>query len=188
VNDQDNDPAVDGAADLLDVTRHLADRVWRSEIPVADRAALAADIERLLHRLEPIFEAAPVSTPIGGRLPGRGHPLLPPLERARGQGRHFGTVEFTSAHAGAGEAVHGGHIALLFDEVLGAVAAEAVMSRTASIEVSYRSLTPMYTRLAVEAWVGEIEGRKIHVEGRLLDGERLCAEARGLFIQVGDWT
>ncbi len=61
------------------------------------------------------------------------------------------------------------------------------MSRTASIKVDYRSLTPMHAPLAVEGWVDRVEGRKIHVRARLLDGDRVCADAEGLFIAVGGW-
>ena len=177
-----------GAAALLDVTRDLADRVWRSEISTADRTVLAAELAALAHRFEPLAESAPVRTRIGAQLPGRGHPLLPPMVRAAGDGHVLGTVSFTSAHAGAGTAVHGGYLALLFDEVLGGVAAEAFQSRTASISVNYRSLTPMDTQLTVEGWVERVEGRKVHVEGRLLDGDRVCADAQALFIQVGNWA
>lgn len=185
--DETADEDLTGAAALLDVTRDLADRVWRSEIASAEREAIAAEIAALAHRLEPLVETAPVRTRIGGRLPGRGHPLLPPLIRAAGDERELGTVSFTSAHAGAGTAVHGGYIALLFDEVLGGVAVGAFVSRTASITVNFRSLTPMDTPLVVEGWVDRVEGRKVHVEGRLLDGDRVCADAQALFIQVGDW-
>jgi acyl-coenzyme A thioesterase PaaI-like protein len=184
-----DDPADDltGAAALLDVTRDLADRVWRSKISSADRHALAVEIGALAHRLEPLVETAPVNTSIGGRLPGRGHPLLPPLIRGEREGRALGTVSFTTAHAGAGTAVHGGYLALLFDEVLGSVAVSAFDSRTASITVNYRNLTPMNTPLAVEGWVDRVDGRKVHVEGRLLDGDRVCADAQALFIKVAGW-
>ena len=85
-------------------------------------------------------------------------------------GRTIGTVTYTDAHAGAGEAVHGGQVMLLFDEMLGGVAGSVTASRTASLTVNYRSLTPMGVELRVEGWVDRVEGRKIYVRGRLLDG------------------
>ena len=102
--------------------------------------------------------------------------------------RITGSVTFTTAHAGAGDAVHGGQVTLLFDEVLGGVAASVAQSRTAWLHVDYRSLTPVGAALGIEAWVDRVDGRKVHVRGRLLDGERVCADAEALFIGVADWA
>jgi acyl-coenzyme A thioesterase PaaI-like protein len=182
------DESESGARELLDATRELADRVWRSHASPGVRADVARGVRALSERLGPFEPGAPVRTPIGGVLPGRGHPLLPPLVHAGDGGRVIGTVTYTDAHAGAGDAVHGGQVTLLFDEVLGAVAGTAAPSRTASLTVHYRSLTPMGAPLTVEGWVDRVDGRKIFVQGRLLDGERVCAEAEGLFVAVDDWT
>jgi acyl-coenzyme A thioesterase PaaI-like protein len=176
------------ALDLLDATRHLADCVWRSLAPPAVRARVAAEVTKLAQQLGPFEESAPVRTEIGGTLPGRGHPLLPPVVRRADPGRTIGTVTFTAAHAGAGDAVHGGHVTLLFDEVLGGVAGTAAASRTASLTVDYRSLTPVGVELTVEGWVERVDGRKIHVRGRLLEGDRVCADAVALFVAVDDWS
>ena len=182
------DGADSQARELLDATRHLADCVWRSHAPPEVRGEVADELARLAERLGPFEEEAPVRTEIGGPLPGRGHPLLPPVVRCADPGRVIGTVTYTSVHAGAGEAVHGGQVMLLFDEVLGGVAGAEAASRTASLTVDYRSLTPMGTELTVEGWVDRVDGRKINVSGRLLDGDRVCAEAHGLFVAVADWT
>jgi len=173
---------------LLDATRRLADGVWRSHAPSAVRAEVAAELQRLTERLAPFEPDAPVTTELGGPLPGRGHPLLPPLVRRSGDGHTLGTVVFDDGHAGAGQAVHGGQVTLLFDEVLGSVAATAAPSRTARLTVQYRNLTPVGAELTVEGWVERVDGRKISVRGRLLDGERVCAEAEALFVEVRDWT
>jgi acyl-coenzyme A thioesterase PaaI-like protein len=177
------------ALELLDATRYLADRVWRSLAPAEVRVAIAAEVTKLAERLGPFEETAPVRTEIGGLLPGRGHPLLPPvIRREADDARTMGTVTFTNAHAGAGDAVHGGHVTLLFDEILGGVAGSAAASRTASLTVNYRSLTPLAVELTVEGWVDRVEGRKIYVRGRLLEGVRVCAEAEALFVAVEDWS
>jgi acyl-CoA thioesterase FadM len=42
--------------------------------------------------------------------------------------------------------------------------------------------------LVIEGWVERVDGRKISVRGRLLDGERVCAEAEALFVAVQDWS
>jgi acyl-coenzyme A thioesterase PaaI-like protein len=161
--------------------------VWRSFAPSEVRSAVAADVARIATRLGPFEAQAPVRTPIGGALPGRGHPLLPPMVHRRDGDRWRGTVRYTAAHAGAGEAVHGGQVTLLFDEVLGAVAGSVRLCRTASLTVNYRSLTPVGIELTFEGWVDRVEGRKIHVAGSLRDGDRVCAEAVALFLGVEDW-
>lgn len=183
--DVDPDPR---ALELLDATRRLADRVWRSLASSEVRGEVAAELAGLADRLAPFEEVAPVRTPMGATLPGRGHPLLPPSRIDDGAERRTGTVTYTVAHAGAGHAVHGGQVSLLFDELLGGVAALVRPSRTASLTVNYRSLTPVGTELTVEGWVDRVEGRKIHVAGSLRDGDRVCAEAVGLFIAVDDWS
>jgi acyl-coenzyme A thioesterase PaaI-like protein len=183
-----NEADQSGARELLDATRELADRVWRSHASPKVRAEVARAIRLLSARLGPFEEGAPIRTPIGGALPGRGHPLLPPMVHGGDGDRVLGTVNYTDAHAGAGEAVHGGQVTLLFDEVLGAVAGTAAPSRTASLTVHYRSLTPMGVPLTVEGWIDRVDGRKISVRGRLLDGDRVCAEAEALFVAVDDWT
>jgi acyl-coenzyme A thioesterase PaaI-like protein len=191
VNDTERsgvNPADSGALELLDATRHLADRVWRSLAPPQVRAEVAAEIERLAERLAPFEETAPVRTTAGGTLPGRGHPLLPPHTHSLGNQPTLGTVTYTSAHAGAGEAVHGGYVTLLFDEVLGGVAGSVAPSRTASLLVNYRNLTPIGVELTIAGWVDHVEGRKIYVVGRLLDGARVCADAEALFVAVDDWS
>jgi acyl-coenzyme A thioesterase PaaI-like protein len=176
------------ARELLDATRYLADRVWRSLAPPEVRREVATELAALADRLGPFEEGAPVRTEAGGVLPGRGHPLLPPMVRNADGGRTIGTVTYTDAHAGAGDAVHGGQVTLLFDEMLGAVAGTAAWSRTASLTVDYLSLTPIGVELTVEGWVDRVDGRKIYVRGRLLDGDRVCAEATGLFVAVDDWS
>jgi acyl-coenzyme A thioesterase PaaI-like protein len=172
---------------LLDATRHLADCVWRSHAGPEVRREVAAVVRALAERLAPFEALAPVGTEYGRPLPGRGHPLLPPMLLGPRGERITGSVTFTPAHAGAGDAVHGGHVTLLFDEVLGGVAASVAQSRTAWLHIDYRSLTPVGADLTIEAWVDQVDGRKVHVRGRLLDGARVCADAEALFIGVADW-
>jgi acyl-coenzyme A thioesterase PaaI-like protein len=182
---QAQDPS---ARELLDAARHLADRVWRSHASPEVRAEVARELRQLAERLGPFESVAPVQTRLGGPLPGRGHPLLPPVVRRRTDTGVVGVVTFTDAHLGAGQAVHGGQVGLLFDEVLGGVAATAAVSRTVSITVHFRSLTPIGIELTIEGWVERVDGRKVFVGGRLLDGERICAEAEGIFVAVRDWS
>lgn len=118
-------------------------------------------------------------------LPSRGNLTLPPYEvdSADATGVHARIV-FRPFHLGGNAAAHGGHIALGFDDLLGMAAAlsSGSVTRTASLTVDYRAITPLDRDLKLHAWTERQEGRKVYVRATLHDGERLCAEAHGLFI------
>ena len=50
--------------------------------------------------------------------------------------------------------------------------------------MDYRKIVPIEKELQVEAGIDRVEGRKIFVAGRLLDGEAVLAEADALFVQA----
>ncbi|WP_327115309.1 PaaI family thioesterase [Nocardia sp. NBC_01730] len=127
------------------------------------------------------------STPTWTRfdLPARGNITLPPffIDHADQDGVDA-RITFRTFHLGGNNAAHGGHVAIGFDDLLGMTAAvhTGAVTRTASLTVDYRAITPLNTELKVRAWVERREGRKVYVRATLHDGERLCAEANGLFI------
>jgi len=96
-----------------------------------------------------------------------------------------GRATITSAYEGPPGCVHGGVIAALFDELLGvANITSGVGAMTGTLTIKYRSPTPLYTPLDFAARTTEIDGRKVYTRGTIHAGERLCAEAEGIFIQV----
>jgi acyl-coenzyme A thioesterase PaaI-like protein len=100
-------------------------------------------------------------------------------------GRVHGRVVFGSAYEGPPGCLHGGYVAAAFDEVLGfAQSLTGNPGMTGRLVVHYRSPTPLHTELAFEAWVERVDGRKILTGSTLHAGERLCAEAEGLFISI----
>lgn len=114
---------------------------------------------------------------------GLANPLSPPLVLTYEGDRIVADVTFGSAYEGPPGCVHGGYVAAAFDEVLGAAQSlSGTQGMTASLKVDYRSPTPLRTGLRIEAWVDRRQDRKIWVTGTLHAGERLCAEAEGLFI------
>ncbi|MFI6867878.1 PaaI family thioesterase [Nocardia sp. NPDC050406] len=172
--------------ELIEQVRGLMDRV-RLSAPTDD---VALDAIALLKELNGKLDEAVVdewSAPTWRRhdLPSRGNITLPPfwVDRASPEGVHA-RITFRTFHLGGNGAAHGGHIALGFDDLLGMTAAVYAkqVTRTASLTVDYRSITPLNTELQVHAWVERQEGRKVYVRATLKDGERLCAEAHGLFI------
>ncbi|MEV4123662.1 PaaI family thioesterase [Nocardia sp. NPDC049707] len=162
-----------------------------------DRARLACPTDELaletigiLKQLNDKLDAAIVdewSAPTWTRvdLPSRGNITLPPfiIDQASRDGVDA-RITFRTFHLGGNNAAHGGHVALGFDDLLGMAAARHTgeVTRTASLTIDYRSITPLDTELQVRAWVERQEGRKVYVRATLHDGDRLCAEAQGLFI------
>lgn len=96
------------------------------------------------------------------------------------------TVRFGRFHVGENVVVHGGAVALLFDEFLGSFTGRAGMApcRTAFLHTDYRSATPVGRELTFHARVDRVEGRKRFASATLCDGERLCAEADGLRVEL----
>lgn len=162
-----------------------------------DRARLACPTDELaletigiLKQLNDKLDAAIVdewSAPSWTRsdLPSRGNVTLPPfiIDRA-GRDGVDARITFRTFHLGGNKAAHGGQVAVGFDDLLGMAAAMQAgeVTRTASLTVDYRAITPLDTELQVHAWAERQEGRKVYVRATLHDGDRLCAEAQGLFI------
>jgi acyl-CoA thioesterase FadM len=176
-------------AELLDATRAFLDAACAADAPAEVSADVATALGTLTARLAP-HAADALSAPAGNRsdLPGEGHPMLPPVvltdwspDTVRGQ------VTFRRAHDASGHAVHGGMLPLVYDDVLGRLAArQAPMLRTAYLTVEYKAVTPIGQPVAVEARIEEIEGRKVFLSGRMhLDGTTLTT-ARALFVVLRD--
>ena len=49
---------------------------------------------------------------------------------------------------------------------------------------NYRKIVPIEKELQVDARIDRIEGRKIFVAGRLLDGEAVLSDAEALFVKL----
>jgi acyl-coenzyme A thioesterase PaaI-like protein len=112
------------------------------------------------------------------------NPLAPPLHLHMDGSAVTGTVVFGDAYEGPPGCVHGGFVAATFDEVLGfAQTLTGTGGMTGRLEVSYRSPTPLHRPLTLRGWIDRVDGRKVLTLGTIHDGDRLCAESSGLFIQ-----
>ena len=82
--------------------------------------------------------------------------------------------------------VHGGAIAAVLDEAMGAVCwmnAHPVVG--ARITINYLHLTPLGFAGRVESWIERIDRRKIFIKSRLSDEEgKVHAEGDALFIEL----
>jgi hypothetical protein len=91
---------------------------------------------------------------------------------------------FGAPYEGPPGHVHGGMIALAFDEVLGiANIAAGHPGMTARLTIHYRKPTPLFHELRFRAVVDRVEGRRIISRAELWDGETLTAQADGLFVR-----
>lgn len=167
--------------------RELLDLVTASRLDPSQ----ATEITTRLREVNAILRGAQAGEPerVWGRVDaaGRAQALVPPVVDGTYVGDSFsGSVRFGTFHVGENSVVHGGAICLLFDDVLGALALEADLdpSRTAYLTVNFRSVAPVDETLTVTATVDRIEGRKQFIRGSLWAGERLCAEAEGLWVAL----
>jgi len=114
-------------------------------------------------------------------------PLAPPLRIRWESPRIVGEVTFGPAYEGPPGCVHGGFIAAAFDHVFSVMNLMlGTPGPTASLALQYRRPTPLRVPLRVEGWQDRVEGRRIHVRGRLLVGDQVTAEADAVFVVVRD--
>ncbi|MBM3671690.1 MAG: PaaI family thioesterase [Actinobacteria bacterium] len=96
------------------------------------------------------------------------------------------TGRFTACHEGPPGYVHGGWVALAFDEALGITnVATGHPGMTARLTIRYRKPTPLGVDLVIESHIDKIEGRRVQTVGRMLHGETVTAEAEGVFVNIG---
>jgi len=96
-----------------------------------------------------------------------------------------GEVRFDRRHEGAPGFVHGGAISTVLDDTFGGLLVILqVPAVTANLEIGFRSPGFLDRPLTIEAWAESVEGRKLHLAGRMLDESNVIAEAKALFIEV----
>jgi acyl-coenzyme A thioesterase PaaI-like protein len=183
-----------------DALRQIIHRLHATRAEAEELSEVADELEKLARRLGDTLTAGSLyegfgESPLAGPDPhaffdhspmlGRANPLAPPIELLAGDQVMYGRVTFGSAYEGPPGCVHGGYIAAAFDEVLGATQSFGGRpGMTGRLTIHYRSPTPLRTELRFEGRVVEVSGRKTLTHGTLHAGDRLCAEAEGLFISI----
>ncbi|MCU1401481.1 MAG: hypothetical protein JWN62_4590 [Acidimicrobiales bacterium] len=186
-------------ADLADATRTIIDELMRSTADDAEfvqAAGLVVQAAQLLREqahgrsYEGVAEASLSDgaskfidfSPFIGVL----NPLAPPLSVRFDEDRTvIGTCTYGAAYEGPPGCLHGGFIAAAFDEILGfAQAYSGRPGMTGNLNISYRSPTPLFREVTFVGRLDRVEGRKIFASATLSDGDRLCAQAEGLFISM----
>lgn len=108
-----------------------------------------------------------------------------PVPETEGLEEYEAYVSFDERHQGGPGLVHGGLVAAALDEACGLLATwYRFPTVTARIFVRYRRPTPINTELLLQAELEWARGRRIHVRGRLSDGDENLAEARAAFLHV----
>jgi acyl-coenzyme A thioesterase PaaI-like protein len=159
------------ATDMAEAAaRHLGRVPRRDDAPRGVRARREHDHRDYLPR-----------SPLVGEV----SPLAPPIEWTLVEGRIVGHGTYHAAYEGPPGYVHGGWVALTFDEILGmANIASGHPAMTGTLKVRYLRPTPLHRRVDLESWTERAEGRRIVAKGRMtVDGE-LTAEAEGLFVTI----
>lgn len=108
--------------------------------------------------------------------------------RRESDGHLVGRAWFGVETEGPPGHVHGGAVAAVLDEALGAVAwlsgYKVVIARLAT---DFRHLVPLGTDAVIDAWLHRVEGRKIFTHGRLTDESgRVLAEGHAICVLLTD--
>jgi acyl-coenzyme A thioesterase PaaI-like protein len=116
---------------------------------------------------------------------GFANPVAPPVVVEAVNGELHGSAWFDYQYEGPPTCVHGGVIAMVFDEMLGAAnILSGNPGMTGTLTIRYRKPTPLLLPLHLEARFVRREGRKIFTTGTIHHGDVLTAEAEGIFIEL----
>ncbi len=198
-----------GARELAGQLRDIAEALVTNDPAVDDlevASQLAAELRSYLdgpsrvrwHETDPAMgDDAPIehrnawadASPFVGVI----HPCAPPMRVRRldeagpdGQPALEGRVRVGPAYEGPPGGVHGGIVAGLLDELLGATPSGllGVPAVTGTLQLRYVAPTPIDRDLRLTAWIDGHRGRRIVARGACHVGDRLTARAEGLFVQV----
>ena len=182
---------------LAEAIRHLVDATLTIEDATEEQLGTAADMTETVARhlgREPRAadrgvrrrsEFGPSDYLGRSTLVGSVSPLPPPMEWSVVDGAIHMYGEYHAAYEGPPGYVHGGWIALTFDEVLGMANMESGHpGMTGRLTVRYLKPTPLHRRVEIRAATGRVEGRRIVAHAEMhVDGVK-TAEAEGLFVTI----
>ncbi|HEY3669735.1 MAG TPA: PaaI family thioesterase [Acidimicrobiia bacterium] len=111
--------------------------------------------------------------------------IAPPVVFTFDGERMSGHGTLPAPYTGPPGTVHGGVVAMVLDELLGAVnACLGLGAYTGTLTIRYERPTPIGAELTFDAWVDRTEGRKVFTVGTISAGGDVTARADGVFIRV----
>jgi acyl-coenzyme A thioesterase PaaI-like protein len=157
-------------------------------------AAHAGDVDRLHGATGPFVPSAMHRKPAGEKLAwhfsfspvvGLLNPQSPPIEMTFDGERIHGRAVVDARFGGPPYTVHGGVVALIFDELLGNTNyCLGVGAMTGTLQVRYQRPTPLDRELELTAWLDRVEGRKVFTRGTISVDGQVTASAEAIFLQV----
>ena len=111
--------------------------------------------------------------------------VAPPVVFTFDGERMSGHGTLAAPYTGPPGTVHGGVVAMVLDELLGAVnACLGLGAYTGTLTIRYERPTPIGAELTFDAGVDRTEGRKVFTVGTISAGGEVTARADGVFIRV----
>jgi acyl-coenzyme A thioesterase PaaI-like protein len=173
---------VDTVLDVHDLDEDVLDAAASDIAVVVDRLRTATSTRDGLP--DPASDVGHHDYLVRSPVVGIASPIAPPLAWETRDGAVHAHGIFPTACEGPPGYVHGGWIALAFDEVLGIANASAGHpGMTGRLTVRYRRPTPLRREVAFEAAVAHTEGRRIVTRATLTAEGTVTAECEGLFVQ-----
>ncbi|HEY6473418.1 MAG TPA: hotdog fold domain-containing protein [Acidimicrobiales bacterium] len=188
------------AQELADVLRRLIRLSVSTAPPAGETQRLTAQLAAVADELEthvpkvpiprfmgPDPDGPPKEVPLGGAMPydpivGRFNPLALPVVLEFDPPIARGRAAFDVGYEGAPGCVHGAILVATFDIVL--TAANAIAGHTGPtvrLGVRYKRPTLCDEEAVFEGWVTEVKDKRIHSEGRIIQGGIVTVEAYGEF-------
>ena len=178
---------------LAAATRRLVDAVLTAQTTDTDLDAATRSIEATVEQLVGArgLPDAPRERTHADYLPsspfvGAVSPVAPPFDYELSPTGVVARGTFGAVYQGPPGYVHGGWVALAFDEALGmANIASGHPGLTGRLTIRYRRPTPLHEPVVLDAHTASIDGRRITTVGTLRTGDAVTAEAEGLFVVLG---
>ncbi len=182
--------------ELIEAVRALARDAYAAEASPDVLADAVAGIEAVRTMLAGADRAdfGPPRSREFATFSGVRNPIAPPMEIRSGEladGRLalIGTVRLDRLREGPPQAVHGGVLAGLFDELLGGGQRlnGGAPGMTGRLTVRYRRPTPLDADLELRAWIHDERRRRVTVRGECVvvgTDEVATAEAEAIFLRV----
>lgn len=143
--------------------------------------SIAGQMAGIAWREDDITSVMPYS-PVSGKR----NAIAPPLKLWKFSDNEVrGEALFSSTYAGPPNAVHGGIIAAVFDEILAmANVISGNAGFTGTLTIKYHDKTPLNTPIELRGVNVRQDGRKQHSRGEMRVNGKVTATAEGLFISA----